>query len=92
MSSSDDEKIFVRDFLHQGQKFERRGVAKGKDLQKKDTEMKVNRRCHTLEEVYEYIATMIKRHNMKDFGSILKGHDFNDDDTITRGNFFQTIM
>jgi len=50
--------------------------------------VKVNRRFQLLDEVYQHIAIVITNNKMSDFGPILKGQDFNDDDTISRGNFF----
>ena len=83
-----NEKIYVRDILKLGKKFERKsGVTK----EQKDGATKKKRRFHSLNEVYKHIADMINIHKMIDFGPLLKGQDFNDDETITRANLFRTL-
>jgi len=59
LSQTDDNKIFVRDFLKQGQKFERKVGGKTKK-EEKDPVVKAKRRFQLLDEVYEHIAIVIK--------------------------------
>jgi hypothetical protein len=43
------------------------------------------------EEICNYIGSIISNENLTDFGRLLKGQDFKDDGTISRGNFYETI-
>lgn len=41
-----------------------------------------------ISDIEHFIAESIRLNNLKDFGQILKGHDYNDDDTIHKSHFF----
>ena len=43
-------------------------------------------------QVEEYIGKIIDEQRITDFGALLKGQDYLDDDTISRGDLFRTIM
>jgi hypothetical protein len=57
----------------------------------KDVVVKKLRRFHSSEDVYKHIASIITIYKMTDFGPLLKGQDFEDDDTIARGALFRTL-
>ena len=80
--------IMVSELMEENKKLQS-GTA---DADKLNTLGKQMRRFYKNEDIEEHLGALIVECKMLDFGHLLKGQDFQDDNTISRGDFYQTIM
>lgn len=85
--------IKIKDLITEAHKLQRgKGSSVDKKIQEQALKRSMRRFGGKIEDIEQHIAREIEINNLRDFGKILKGHDYEDNDTILKSSFFQCLI
>ena len=93
-SDHTDNFIMIEDFIEEIRKLEISRIQrrkKGNPKNVKNLALQPQRRFESPTETLAHIATCIEESKMSGFGSLLKGYDFQDNDTIHQTDLFTVL-